>query len=266
MWLRRKPFKQHSLFFILPVCILFSGLISVHEAAAQSRTEEAKDRMDGKSGTVSNTLSLLYHVGVEPLQFFFYFKPAYHNEPRLSYNPYPYQHTQSQGIRNFEEAGRRGVWDAQATFSLPQTSVAMSQLSARIKRNQRYWGFILGYEYMKEEKAPFGIHQGEYLAERKFRFMPNGDGGLQFGMRSIHMDGDAYVGPSLGVQVEVFPFRPFSLGYMGNATHTKHADVINHELHLGIHIHSSRFFFRQRWLNIGGIHFRTLTAGAGLYF
>ncbi|MDG5767199.1 hypothetical protein QA596_06970 [Balneolales bacterium ANBcel1] len=235
--------------------------------SAQSRTEEAKDRLDGKSDdhVVVQAARVMWHVGIDVMPMFFYFQPAYEDEPPLRYTRYPYANPKYSGIRTFEE-GSRGLWDIEGTFSLPQTTWAMQQASARVKRNIRYWSLIAGYEYMKEDDAPYGIHQTEFLFERKFRFVSQGDGGLQLGMRTLRLDGSTYRGPDIGINVELYPWRPFSLRYAGSWTYTTHADVINHQLDFGVHVNAMRLFFRYRWLDIGGVKFGTLTAGTGFYF
>ncbi|MBP3193326.1 hypothetical protein [Natronogracilivirga saccharolytica] len=233
---------------------------------AQSRTEDAKDRLDGKDDpAIVQAARIAWHIGIDVMPAFFYFQPIEEDEPKLRYNRHPYQDPQFSGIRNFDD-GYSGLWDIQGTFSLPQTSRAMQQVSATVKRNIGYWSLSAGYEYLKEDAAPYPIHQGQFLIGRKFRFHPKGDGGLQFGMRTLQLDGDYYPGPDIGVNLEMFPLRPFSIGYQGNWTYTRFADVINHQLDLGIHLSSSRVFFRYRWLDIGGIKFDTLTAGYGIYF
>ena len=248
---------------VLPVLPTFP------DVQAQSRTEEAKDRLDGRSDEppVVRAARIFLHIGIDVMPTFFYFQPLHPDEPALSYNRYPYQNPRYSGIRNFqEESDRRGLWDVQATFSLPQTSWAMQQASARVKRNIRYWSLIAGYEYLKEDGAPYPIHQSQFLFERKFRFLPQGDGGFQFGLRTLHLDGDTYAGPELGVNLEIFPWRPFSLAYNGSWTYTTFADVINQQVDFGIHVDATRVFFRYRWLDIGGVKFGTFTAGAGFYF
>ncbi len=251
---------------LFPVVLLLF-LMSWQPLKAQSRTEDAKDRLDGKDSdhVVVQAARIMWHIGFDLTAEFFYFRPAYDDEPPLRYNRYPYQDSRFPGVRNFDE-GHRGLWDIQATFSLPQTSQAMYQGSATIKRNIRYWSLIAGYEYLKEEVAPYGIHQTAFLFERKFRFWEGGDAGLQFGGRALSLDGDVYPGPDIGVNIELYPRQPFSIGYAGNWTHTRFADVVNHQLELGVHIDAARFFFRYRWLDIGGINFGTLTAGTGFYF
>ena len=254
--------------------LLLAGLLlspGKPETYAQSRTEEAKDRLDGKKGdnqALVEAVRLFLHIGIDVMPAFFYFQPLHDNEPPLRYNRYPYQHPQYRGIRSFNEDGteRRGLWDLQATFSLPQTTWAMKQASVAIKRNIRYWSLIAGYEYLMETDAPYPIHQSAFLFERKFRFVARGDGGMQFGVRTLHLDGDAYAGPDIGVNLELYPFQPFSIGYKGNWTYTTFAAIINHQVDFGLHINASRFFFRYRWLDIGGVGFGTLTAGAGFYF
>ena len=259
-------------FLILPLVglLLLSGLTDVPDVRAQSRTEEAKDRLDGRSDEppVVRAARIILEIGIDVMPTFFYFQPLHDNEPPLRYNRYPYHDPYFRGIRTFDEEqkGRRGLWDVHATFSLPQTSWAMQQASAKIKRNIGYWSLIGGYEYLKEAEAPYAIHQSEFLFERKFRFVSQGDGGLQFGLRTLHLDGDIYAGPDIGVNLEIYPWRPFSLGYQGSWTYTTFADVINQQLELGLHIDASRVFFRYRWLDIGGVKFGTFTAGAGFYF
>ncbi len=259
-------FMKHLILFLLfvPAVLLFSVIEPVE---AQSRTEEAKDRLDGRSDepAVVRAARVAWYIGIDVMPTFFYFQPVKKDEPPLRYNRYPYQNPHYTGIRNFQE-GRGGLWDVQGTFSLPQTSRAMRQASAEVKRNIRYWSLMAGYEYLKEENAPYPIHQAEFLFERKFRFFPQGDGGFQFGLRTLHLDGDLYAGPDMGINLEIYPWQPFSIAYTGNWAYTTYADVINHQLDFGIHIESARVFFRYRWLDIGGVHFNTFTAGAGFYF
>ncbi len=260
----RAGFVKPWLFGLLLPVLLFTGFEPV---GAQSRTEEAKDRLDGKSSepAVVQAARIVWYIGIDVMPAFLYFRPVHEDEPPLRYNRYPYQNPRYTGIRNFDD-GHRGLWDIQGTFSLPQTSRAMQQASAKVKRNIRYWSLIAGYEYLKEDGAPYPIHQSEFLFERKFRFLPQGDGGLQLGVRTLGLDGDVYAGPNVGLNLEIYPWQPFSIGYSGNMTYTTYVGVINHGLDIGVHIDASRFFFRYRWLDIGGVKFNTFTAGAGFYF
>ncbi|MFO8029402.1 MAG: hypothetical protein R6U28_06050 [Cyclonatronaceae bacterium] len=266
----QQPVSSLLLVISLVGLLLLTGLPEVSNVRAQSRTEEAKDRLDGQSNAppVVRAARVLFHIGIDVMPTFFYFQPLHDEEPPLRYNRYPYQYPMYQGIRTFDEEqrGHRGLWDVQTTFSLPQTTWAMQQASARVKRNIGYWSLIAGYEYLKETEAPYPIHQSGFLFERKFRFLPQGDGGFQVGLRTLHLDGDIYAGPDFGVNLEIFPWRPFSLAYNASWTYTTFADIINQQLDLGIHVDASRFFFRYRWLDIGGVKFGTLTAGAGFYF
>lgn len=231
-----------------------------------SRTEEAKDRLSGESGSLATrTARLIFHIGIDVMPRFFYFEEVKENEPPLRYNSYPYQNSNYSGIRNFED-GSSGLWDIEGTVSMPQGREAMQQASANIKRNLSYWSLIGGYEYLKEQGAPYPIHQYEFLVERKFRFIPQGDGGLQLGARGLNLGGDNYAGPNVGLNIEVFPFNPLSLGYRGSITFTTFTEVTNHELDFGVHHNSTRFFFRYRWLNIGGVNFEIFTLGTGFYF
>lgn len=242
------------------------GEVSDDDEDNDSRTEEAKDRLSGESGPLAfRTARLIFNIGMEFMPHFFYFQEIKEDEPPLRYNNYPYQSSDYTGLRNFEN-GSRSLWDIEGTVSMPQGKEAMQQASANIKRNFYYWSMIGGYEYLKEQGAPYPIHQYEFLIERKFRFIPQGDGGLQVGGRGLHIDGGNYVGPSVGINMEVYPFKPVSVSYRGNITLTTFTQFTNHELNFNVHRNSTRFFFRYRWLDIGGVNFETFSLGTGFYF
>ena len=250
---------------LLLICLLIVPLQSV---TAQSRTEKAKDRMEGKSESVSlDVVISVIEFSIELLPEFFYFRSLQPQEPRLSYNSDPYLVNGKNGIRRFSslEPGKSGLFDMSLNLSLPQGSLAMEQRSAAFRWNYSYWAFATNYEYMRETDAPFSINQFNIHAGRKFRFFRSGDADFVLGYRALYMGSSRYDGPEMGIHTRLFPFRPLSLGFSYAAMGHRNGVVENTELHISAHKSKVRFTAGHRWLNIAGVRFNTFTAGFGLY-
>jgi hypothetical protein len=255
---------------IFLVLIILGGLS--FSVSAQSRTEEAKKRLDGeRSGANASLIVSLIEISVEFMPEFFYFRPMRLDEQPLRYAPHPYNRDRNgyprPGIRNFSgEDSQNSLFQVNLHTSMPQGAVAMEQYAADLKWHIRAWGVQSRYEYLREAIAPYGIYQLNVDLERKFRFFTSGDAGFFMGVRSVWMGGDSYVGPQAGSNFELYPFEPFSLRFTTSAAAMKHGLVTNQELGLGIHHNNLRFSLSHRWLNIIGVPFRTISFGAGVYF
>jgi hypothetical protein len=243
-----------------------------HTAFTQSRTEEAKKRLDGQSsgGDIGLFLSIV-ELSLEFMPEFFYFRPIRTDEQPLRYTAHPYTRDAHgyalHGIRDFsDETTRTTLFQANVFTSMPQGTMAMEQYAADLKWHIRAWGVQSRYEYMLETNAPYGIHQFNIDLERKFRFFRTGDAGFFVGVRSVWMGGDTYVGPQAGTNFELYPLDPFSLRFTTSAAVMQYGLVTNQELGIGIHRDQLRFSLSHRWLNIIGVPFRTVSAGIGVYF
>jgi hypothetical protein len=268
---KRSPFCPARRGICLGFIALIMGL-SVPVATAQSRTEEAKKRMDGESSSSDISLALaVLDITLEFMPEFFYFRPLRIDEQPLRYNAYPYARDAYgftlNGIRDFSgEETRKTLFQANLNTSMPQGALAMEQYAGDLKWHIRAWGVQTRYEYLREAIAPYGIHQFNIDVERKFRFFTTGDAGFFVGVRSVWMGGDTYVGPEAGTNFELYPFEPFSFRFTTSAALMEYGTVSNQELGIGIHRDNMRFSLSHRWLNIIGVPFRTISAGIGVYF
>lgn len=234
---------------------------------AQSRTEEAKKRLDGESrGSNSAFIETLIEVSLEYLPEFFYFRRLGPDEPVMGYSPYPYHPGYGRGIRSFTDVEPKPrLFHVNLNLSMPQGSLAMEQYAGGAKWNLRYWALQSRYEYLKEAAAPYGIHQFDAAVERKFRFFYSGDAGLFLGVRRLSLSGDTYWGPEAGSNFEIYPFDPVSIKFTTSAMWQEYGTVTNQELSIGIHRDMLKFSVGYRWLNVHGVPFRTLSAGFGIY-
>lgn len=148
-------------------------------------------------------------------------------------------------------------------MNLPQTSKSEEVRNVDFRWHLRYWALRGGYNYMKEPQAPYGIHQFNAAAERKFRFLPRSDGGLFLGYREYHLSGDTFRGFDVGFDMAVFLFNPVSMQYVFNTSIMKHGETYQHRFY--IHAHKDRFrvSLGYRHLDILGVGFSAITAGVG---
>lgn len=256
----------------MPVVIASLVLGTALPALAQSRTEEAKKRLDGEASSTEISLLLsVLEISMEFMPEFFYFRPLSINELPLRYASHPYATNPYgellHGIRDFSgETTKSSLFQASLHTAMPQGAWAMGQYAADVKWNIRAWGVQTRYEYLREALAPYGIHQYNLDVERKFRFFRNGDAGFFVGMRSIWLGGDTYTGIQAGSNFELYPVKPFSVRFTTSAAAMRYGSVTNQELGVGIHRDHIRFGLSHRWLNILGVPFRTISAGIGVYF
>lgn len=258
--------NPHRRFLVL---LLIGLLCAPGFAEAQSRTEEARKRMKGESDSESGGIALfLIDMTIDILPELFYFRPIYENEARLQYTPYPYSGSGlGRGIRTFTDDGaaRRSMVEMRLNLSLPQGSLAMDQKAAEVKWHLGYWLFDTQYEYMKELEAPYGIHQFNLMAGRKFRFFTSGDAGVSMGYRNVMLGGDRFDGFEAAVHTDLYPVKPVSISYYGGWMGHTYGMISNQRLSVGAHRGPLRFSVGHHWLNIAGVEFNTFSAGFNVY-
>lgn len=236
---------------------------------AQSRTEEARDRMKGESDDSSISFAFtLIELSIDVLPEFFYFRPIFLNEPIIRYTPYPYSGAGlGRGIRSFnpEGAGRGNLLEMRLNLSLPQGSMAMEQRSAELKWHTGYWLMNSQFDYFKELGAPWGIYQFNLMGGRKFRFFTSGDAGFSMGYRNVMIGGDRFDGLEAAVHADLYPVKPVSISYYSGIMPHTYGDITNTRLSVGIHRGPVRFSVGHHWLNIANIPFNTFSAGFNVY-
>lgn len=250
---------------------LLLGVIGNTVTEAQSRTEEAKKRLEGKSSNTSiSMIATAIELTLDVLPEFFYFRAIRPNEPRLSYNPTPYNRYNSSygGIRTFTdddmEAGQTRMMQLRFNTSMPQGTMAMEQFAFEAKWHLRYWAIQSRYEQLREVAAPYPIRQFNIMVGRKFRFIENGDAGLYLGFRNVNLSNDNYSGPELLTDFSWYFHEPFSLNYTFSSMLQEYGFIRNHELNIGLHRGRTNFQLGHRWLDILGVHFRTISFGIGV--
>jgi hypothetical protein len=235
---------------------------------AQSKTEEARERMRGnKSSTSSSAFVFFFETTLEFMPYLFFFTGNEPDTPGLTYNPTPFDRVQrgyGYGIRDFSGDGQVGMLDTQFILHLPTTSKAPSVTSADVRWHLQYWALRGGYSYMKEAVAPFGIHQYHASVERKFRFLNQADAGFFMGYRSFHLSGDQFHGFDTGADVTLYVTNPVSIQYKFEMTVLKYDEATQHHALLNIHRDRFRFTLGYRHLNLYGVPFSAAVAGVGL--
>jgi len=232
---------------------------------AQSKTEDAKERLKGNKSSVGDSFLEFMFIYVEFLPQFFYFRDV---ENRVSYNPSPYRphNNSSFGIRDYNNGGQFGMFESQMMLDLPLTSKAMEMRNADMRWHLGFWALRGGYSYMKESIAPYGIHQFNVDLERKFRLAPQTDGGFFLGYRSFGLSGDRFDGFDLGVDVTAYLFNPVSFQYVYNMTILRYGEAHQHQLMAHVHQGQFRFTTGFRNLNLLGVNFSAMVAGVGFSF
>jgi hypothetical protein len=251
------------------VFLILALLCAPSFLAGQSRTEEARKRMKGEDESDTGGLAFtVIEMTLDILPELFYFRPIALNEPRLRYTPYPYSGSGlGRGIRTFNEEGmgRGSMLETRLNLSLPQGALAMDQKAAEVKWHLGYWFINSQYEYLKELKAPYGIHQFNVMGGRKFRFFTSGDAGVSMGYRNVMIGGDRFDGLEIAVHTDLYPVKPFSVSYYGGAMGHTYGTITNNRLSIGVHRGPMRFSVGHHWLNIAGIEFNTFSAGFNVY-
>ncbi|MCC5924989.1 MAG: hypothetical protein JJU41_00385 [Bacteroidetes bacterium] len=252
---------------LILVCLLLTDV-----AFAQSRTEEARKRLDGEhSSTGISTLFAVIELTAEFMPEFFYFRALHPDEPRMRYNPAPFRNPNGNGagIRNFSgyaDDGKSQLLQLRLNTSMPQGSLAMEQFAMEATWHIGYWAINSRYEQLREAAAPYPIRQFNAVVGRKFRFLENGDAGLYLGVRSLGIGSSNYLGPELLTNFSWYFKEPFSLNYTYSSMAQRYGFIRNHEFGAGIHRGQLHFALTHRWLDILGIHFRTLSFGVGVNF
>jgi len=247
-------------------------LLAAQSITAQSRTEEAKKRLEGESDDIGvSALITFLEIGAEFMPEFFYFRAIRPDEVPLRYNAIPYygRGRYNAGIRNFsglEDDGKASLVQLRLNTSMPQGSLAMEQFSGELKWHIRYWAVHSRYEQLREATAPYPIRQFNVAAGRKFRFLENGDGVLYLGFRTLGLGADHYTGPELMTDFSWYFREPFSAHYTYSSMVQTYGFINNHEFGLQLHRQNMSFGLSYRWLDILGVHFRTLSFGAGINF
>jgi len=234
---------------------------------AQSKTEEARERMRGnKSSSSTSAFAFFFEASIEFMPYLFFFTGNDPDTPRLSYNPNPFDPVlrgYGYGIRDFSGNGQFGMLDTQFVLNLPTTSKAPSITSADFRWHLQYWAIRGGYSYLKESAAPFGIHQYHTGIERKFRFLNQADAGFFMGYRSFHLSGDQFHGFDTGADVTLYITNPISLQYKFELTVLRYDEAYQHHVNLNLHRDRFRFTLGYRHLDLYGVPFSGLTAGVG---
>ena len=240
---------------------------------SQSRTEEARKRLDGeRSSTTVTALFTVLELTIDFMPEFFYFRSLHPDEPRLRYNPTPFNphhHRSNSGIRNFsgyDGLGQSHLIQLRFNTSMPQGTLAMEQLSMEAKGHFGFWAVHSRYEQLQEAAAPYPIRQFNLAGGRKFRFLTDGDAGLLLGVRSLGLGSSRYTGPELMADFSWYVRDPFSIHYTYSSMVQRHGFIRNHEFGTGLHRGQFHFGLSHRWLDILGVQFRTFSFGVGVNF
>ena len=84
--------------------------------------------------------------------------------------------------------------------------------------------------------------------------------------RTLGLGADHYTGPELMTDFSWYFREPFSAHYTYSSMAQTYGFINNHEFGLQLHRQNMSFGLSYRWLDILGVHFRTLSFGAGINF
>ncbi len=180
------------------------------------------------------------------------------------YNKYPYQDDFAGGIRTTEQYDPLRL---QTQISVGRNYLDhLTTLNLDGTLHFYGWATRVGYKYIDEKKAPFGINYFSGKIERKsmaFQFM---DMGFSAGFGLIDIDNTGYGGLELGYNLELFPIKAFSLTFNPNIMFYNNRLISNIVTSINYHYRSYYLGAGYTFFAIAGVRFDTIQIRAGKYF
>jgi hypothetical protein len=259
---------------------IFGLLIQFPNVQAQSKTErvEEKVKSGGDSGSSSDSdsdsiVGFFFELFFDLLPDLFYIQKYSPQEYHAFYNPYPYfpASYSTNGLRSYESnklfALQFDLDNSHYLFNQTDQNLALSG-----KWSFGYWGVDASYRRWAERGAPIAMHQFQVAVERKMRFFPHSEAGVQLGYQGFGLRGVRYNGAVLGFESDYYWFKPisFQFNYAGSliAAHKSENILPVSTLQTGARYHfqnAALGAYYQR-LNFDGVVFNSFNIGLSVYF
>jgi hypothetical protein len=271
------------------VIILFTIFIALSICAGQTKTDEAKDRLedaqsDDSDKDDSSDENYDSEDSDEGDSFFgsiagWFFETTFKgigsiilNIPMFTedtmqtvrYSKYPFSNTDNYKFRSSEALDPLRF---QTHFSAGRDSKnTFTSYSFNGNVHFKSWALRLKYRYIDEYKADEKINYYSGKIEGKSRVLPSMDMGVSIGVDDIQIGSDHYSGLSLGYNLELFLFKPVSINFNPNIMFYYSEYV--YDTNVGINLHLNRYYlgFEYNNLDIIGVYFISMGIKTGLYF
>lgn len=272
----------------LKTIFLCAVLIFPTLSNAQSKTEKVDDKLSGGgSGGSSNTsssetttdsdgddsfLGVFFRVLIETtftnLPVLFYFEKFTPDEYSMHYNPYPYfqdGYTPGNGLRN-TMSYKPYTLNVDLDLSTYPFKLIDENFGASAKLSYDYWAFDTSFRLWDEKGAPKRMYQFSIAAERKMRYLPQSEAGLQFGYQQLKIGTHLLKGGILGFDTEYYWFKPISGHFNIHALIFEHSYATLLQTGLRYHFKHSSVLINYQSLDFGGIIFKGFNVGYSIYF
>ncbi|MEJ2544650.1 MAG: hypothetical protein P8Y99_11335, partial [Calditrichaceae bacterium] len=252
---------------------------------SQSKTDEAKDKLD-KTGDKTSTTDKKSSddddeseesFGSEVAGFFFGlflkgFGGIFFNIPlgedfptqNIYYYKYPYSSADNNSFRNADSGGSvltQTSFSLGRSFEDPFNSYALAS-----NLNFYGWALKIKYRFVDEFNASNTLQYFSGKLERKSRAFNNMDMGDGLGVDKIKIGNDNYTGLSLGYNLDIFFKYNFSLNFNPNVMFYNGETIP--DFITSVNYHKKKYYFGLEYerLNIIGVVFNSLSFRSGLYF
>lgn len=261
---------------------------------AQSKTEKAKEAMDEEkkkteqqdskkdsdesSDDSEDSGNLLFDLIFSPL-FEFTIKTSAHlmlNIPitvaeeewpaqDVSYCAFPYQQDSANSFRT--GAGSGSPYLLQTQFGWGEnTHDDFYTWSINGVLHYSGWALRARYKYLNEKPAPYAIQLYTMKIERKSRSFSFMDMGFNLGVEDLRLGETDYFGFAIGYNLDIFPFRPFSLNFKPNVMFYQDKQVYSTGISLNVHVQRFYSGIEYELLKVAGVEFSNLQFRIGTYF
>lgn len=262
---------------LVGICCLIIQLSSLH---AQSKTERVEEKVKSGGGSGSSSESdsdsvfgFFLELFFDVMPDLFYIQKYSPQEYNAFYNPYPFfpASYSTNGLRSYESNKLYAL-----QFDLDNSHYLFNQTDQNLALSGKwsfgYWGVDASYRRWAEQGAPITMHQFQASLERKMRFFPHSEAGVQLGYQGFGLRGNRYNGVVLGFESDYYWFKPvsFQFNYAGSLIGTRNSDSILpvSTLQTGARYHfqnAALGAYYQR-LNFDGIVFNSFNIGLSVYF
>lgn len=253
--------------------LLFVAPISI---SAQSKTEKVEDKMKSKNGGSSSSSSddsdgslggFLFELFFALMPDIFYIEKFTPQEFNMNYNAHPYATSEynAVGLQN-HNSNKSFSFQAELDGSQFPFTFVDNNYAASAKFNYDYWGLDLSYRLWDEKGSPKMMHQAHAAIERKMRFFPNAEAGVQLGYQRLTIGDSAFNGAIFGIDTDYYWFEPLSFQLNWHALLYENTTATTWQGAVRYHFGPYAAVMRYQNLDFSGINFRSVNLGLVYYF
>lgn len=256
---------------------------------AQSKTEKVEDKLSGggsgggsssitTGGTSSNSdvedslfgivFEIFFSGTFSNISTLFYLQKLTPDEYSMHYNPYPYfqdGYTTGNGLRN-SYAYKSFALNVDLDVSKYPFTLVDENYGASAKLSYDYWALDTSFRLWDETGSPKYMRQFSVALERKMRFFPQSEAGLQFGYQQLKIGTSSFKGGIIGFDSEYYWLKPVSAHFNIHALIFENAYATLMQTGLRYHFNHSAILLNYQSLDFGGIVFKGFNVGYSIYF